>query len=130
MVRDQLVEEEELVLVTTDLASYHTNNPRYVHVDWGADFSLHHAASFPDATHGLVVNLGSLALNYLLLEGGSGYFRKHAVQSLLVSGELYLVPDAPQFSFPVYAVHSVNIDAATLGIALAMLRRAAKVEGE
>jgi DNA-binding transcriptional LysR family regulator len=125
-----LLKEEELVLVTTDLASYHTNNPRYVHVDWGADFSLHHAASFPDATHGLVVNLGPLALNYLLLEGGSGYFRKHAVQSLLVSGELYLVPDAPQFSFPVYAVHSVNIDAATLGIALAMLRRAAKVEGE
>lgn len=125
-----LLKEEELVLVTTDLTSYHTNDSRYVHVNWGTEFSLHHAASFPDKTNGLVVNLGPLALSYLLLEGGSGYFRKHTVQTLLASRELFLVPDAPQFSFPVYAVHSANIDAASLAIALAVLRTAAKVEVE
>jgi LysR family transcriptional regulator, flagellar master operon regulator len=52
----------------------------------------------------------------------------HAVQPHLALGELHLVPGAPQFSFPIYAVHSANIDAATLGVALAVLRAIAEVE--
>ena len=76
----------------------------------------------------LVANLGPLALNYVLLEGGSGYFRMNAVQSYLKSGQLHLVPGAPHFSFPVYALHSVNVDAGTLGTALAVLRAVASVE--
>jgi DNA-binding transcriptional LysR family regulator len=123
-----LLIEEELVLVTTDLKTYHANDPRYVHVEWGPDFSLHHAVSFPDTTPSLVANLGPLALNYVLSEGGSGYFRMHAVQSHLASGELQLVPDAPHFSFPVYATYSTNADAATLGAALTVLRAVAKFE--
>src|SRR5918995_4103843 len=118
-----LLREEELVLVTTDLSSYHADDPRYVHVEWGPDFTLHHGASFPDLTPSLVANLGPLALNYVLLEGGSGYFRMHAVQPHLESRKLHLVPGAPRFSFPVYAAHSANADAATLGTALAILRK-------
>ena len=76
----------------------------------------------------LVANLGPLALNYVLLEGGSGYFRMNAVQPYLQSGQLHLVPGAPHFSFPVYALHSVNVDADTLGVALAVLRAVASVE--
>src|SRR6478735_7955797 len=97
-----------------------------VHVEWGPDFSLHHAVSFPDITPSLVANLGPLALSYVLLEGGSGYFRMHSVQPYLESGKLHLVPGAPHFSFPVYAVHSANVDAATLGAALTVLRAVAK----
>ena len=81
-------------------------------------------------TPSLVANLGPLALNYILLEGGSGYFRMHAVQPHLASGKLHLVPGAPHFSFPVYAAHSANVDAATLGVALTVLRAVAKVEVE
>ena len=125
-----LLIEEELVLVTTDLKTYRANDPRYVHVEWGPDFSLHHAVSFPDTTPSLVANLGPLALNYVLLEGGSGYFRMHAVQPHLASGKLHLVPGAPRFSFPVYATHSTNVDAATLGAALTVLRAVAKAEVE
>ena len=125
-----LLIEEELVLVTTDLKTYHANDPRYVHVEWGPDFSLHHAVSFPDITPSLVANLGPLALNYILSEGGSGYFRMHAVQPHLASGKLHLVPGAPHFSFPVYATYSANVDAATLGAALTVLRAVAKVEVE
>jgi DNA-binding transcriptional LysR family regulator len=120
-----LLMEEELVLVTTDLTTYDTNDPRYVHVEWGPDFSIHYAASFPDKTPSLVANLGPLALNYVLLEGGSGYFRLHAVQPHLTSGKLHLVPGAPHFSFPIYATHSGNVDAATLGAALTVLRAVA-----
>src|SRR5438309_4902617 len=105
----------ELVLVTTDLRTYRANDPRYVHVEWGPDFSLHHAVSFPDSTPRLVANLGPLALNYVLLEGGSGYFRMNTVRPYLESGALHLVPGAPHFSSPVYAGHSVHVDVDTLG---------------
>ena len=123
-----LLIEEELVLVTTDLKTYRANDPRYVHVEWGPDFSLHHAVSFPDTTPSLVANLGPLALNYILLEGGSGYFQMHAVQPHLASGKLHLVPDAPHFSFPVYAAHSTNVEAGRLGAALTVLRAVAKAD--
>jgi DNA-binding transcriptional LysR family regulator len=117
-----LLMEEELVLVTTDLLTDRANDHRYVHVEWGSDFTLHHGASFPDTTPSLVSNLGPLALSYILLEGGSGYFRMNAVQPYLESGELHLVPDAPRFSFPVYALHSSSADIATVSTALAALR--------
>jgi DNA-binding transcriptional LysR family regulator len=117
-----LLMEEELVLVTTDLDAYRAGNSHYVHVEWGQDFSLHHAVSFPESIPSLIANLGPLALHYVLLDGGSGYFRTNAIQQYLASRRLHLVPDAPQFSFPVYAVHSVNVDADSLGAALAVLR--------
>jgi LysR family transcriptional regulator, flagellar master operon regulator len=123
-----LLMEEELVLVTTDLSNYRADDPRYVHVEWGPDFTLHHGASFPDVTPSLVANLGPLALNYVLLEGGSGYFRMHAVQPYVESGQLHLVPGAPHFSFPVYATYSTNVDAATLATALAVLRGVSTAE--
>jgi DNA-binding transcriptional LysR family regulator len=125
-----LLIEEELVLATTDLEAYRAHDPGYVHVEWGPDFSLHHAVSFPDTTPSLVANLGPLALNYILSEGGSGYFRLHSIKRHLASGKLYLVPNAPHFSFPVYATYSSNVDATTLGGALAVLRAVAKVEVE
>ena len=120
-----LLIEEELVLVTTDLKAYRADDRRYVHVEWGPDFSLHHAVSFPDTTPSMIANLGPLALDYVLMEGGSGYFRMHAVQPHLASRKLHLVPDAPRFSFPVYATHSTNVDADTLGVALTVLRSVA-----
>lgn len=123
-----LLMEEELVLVTTDLSTYRADDPRYVHVEWGPDFTLHHGASFPDTTPSLVANLGPLALTYVLSEGGSGYFRLHAVQPYLESGKLQLVPGAPHFSFPVYAAHSANIDVETLGTALSVLRAVSTAE--
>jgi len=117
-----LLMEEELVLATTDLSIHSPDDPRYVHVEWGSDFALHYGVSFPEITPSLVANLGPLALNFVLLEGGSGYFRMHTVQPYLESGELHLVPGAPRFSFPVYALHPANIDAEALEAALSVLR--------
>ena len=98
-----------------EFRSYRADDPKYVHVEWGPDFSLHHAVSFPDCIPSLVVNLGPLALNYVLSEGGSGYFRMNAIKPYLKSGALHLVPQAPHFAFPVYAVHSANVDVDTFG---------------
>lgn len=123
-----LLMEEELVLVTTDSKAYRAGGPHYVYVEWGPDFSLHHAISFPDSVPSLVANLGPLALNYILLEGGSGYFRMNTVQPYLKSGQLQLVSGAPHFSFPVYVLHSVNVDVDSLSTALTMLRAVASVK--
>ena len=120
-----LLMEEELVLVTTDIEAYRANDPQYVHVEWGPEFSLHHGVSFPDTTPSVVANLGPLALNYILMDGGSGYFRMHVVRPYLKSGKLHLVPGAPRFSFPVYAVHSANVDPTILDAALTVLRSVA-----
>jgi DNA-binding transcriptional LysR family regulator len=116
-----LLLEEELVFVTTS-PEMRPDDTDYVHVDWGPDFMLRHGVSFPDAAPGLFVNLGPLGLEYILAAGGSGYFRMHAVQPHIASGLLHLVPGAPRFSYPVYAVHSANADDAVLGPALDGLR--------
>jgi DNA-binding transcriptional LysR family regulator len=116
-----LLREEELVLVTTDPASHASSDKDYVHVDWGPDFALRHDVSFPDATPGLHVNLGPLGLGYILAAGGSGYFRVHAIQPYLASGQLHIVPGAARFAYPVYAVYSAHGDDALLEPALAGL---------
>jgi hypothetical protein len=76
----------------------------------------------PEAAPGLFVNLGPLALSYVLAVGGAGYFRMRAVEPYIASRQLHLVPGTPQFSYPVYAVHSATADDALLGPALAGLR--------
>jgi DNA-binding transcriptional LysR family regulator len=117
-----LLFEEELVLATTDTTTHATDGSRYIYVEWGTEFAVHHAASFPDVSPSIVTNLGPVALNYVLSEGGSGYFRRSAIQPYLASGALQLVPGSPHFSFPVYAVHSTNSDRETIAAALGVLR--------
>ena len=119
-----LLLEEELLFVTTN-ATATADDIDYVHVDWGPEFARHHSENFPDVTPSFFANLGPLALNYVLSAGGSGYFRKRAVQSYIESGQLHLVPGAPRFSYPIYAVHSVNADDAILAPALVGLHTVA-----
>jgi LysR family transcriptional regulator, flagellar master operon regulator len=116
-----LLMEEKLVLATSDPDGRLVDGIDYVHMDWGPDFVLHHGMNFPDIEPDLFMDLGPLALNYVLSVGGSGYFRMSAVQPHIASGRLHLVPDMPQFSYPVYAVHSVNADEEVIGPVLAGL---------
>ena len=126
----ELLMEEELVLVTTDLTTYRANDPQIRSRRMGFGLFSSSRVSFPDTVPSLVANLGPLGSQLYSLEGGSGYFRMHAVQSYLEAGKLHLVPGAPQFSFPVYALHSINADTATLDAALTVLRAVANVEVE
>ena len=83
---------------------------------------LHHGASMPELAPGLFVNLGPLALSYVLAAGGSGYFRMSAVEPHIAAGQLRLVPEMPQFSYPIYGVYATGSNDAVLGPALAGLR--------
>ncbi|RUM97605.1 LysR family transcriptional regulator [Pseudaminobacter arsenicus] len=124
-----LIMEEKLVLVSSSPNPGPVGGADYVYVDWGPDFALHHARTFPDASNpGLSVALGPLALDYILANGGSGYFRMRVVQKYLETGRLHLVAGMPQFSYPIYAVHSTGLDEALLNAALAGLH--AVSEGE
>jgi DNA-binding transcriptional LysR family regulator len=117
-----LLMEEELVLVTSDPQSRVSDVTDTVYVDWGREFELHRGMSDRAASPSLFVNLGPLGLSYILSWGGSGYFRMRAVQPHLAAGRLHLVPGAPRFSYPVYAVHSADAEDAVMAPALAGLR--------
>jgi hypothetical protein len=117
-----LLMEEKLVLVTTQPSSATSDDAGYVHVDWGPEFALHHAMSFSEETPALFIDLGPLALGYILSTGGSGYFRMSVVEPHVSAGKLHFVPGAPQFSYPIYVVYTGTVDDAVLGPALSGLR--------
>jgi DNA-binding transcriptional LysR family regulator len=118
-----LLLEEELVMVTTDPETGGAGAAELVSVDWGPNFARDYSSSFPDAASpGLSVNLGPLALAYILSAGGSGYFRMHVVEPYLASGKLQIVPGMPRFSYPIYVVYSTSLDDQLIGPALAGLR--------
>ena len=43
------------------------------------------------------------------------------MQSHVAAGQLYIVPEMPQYSYPIYAVKSVDADETVVGPALAGL---------
>ena len=107
----ELLFEERLVLVRTTDGDRPLGPEDHVHVDWGEDFAASYHAAFPDVGPGVVsISYGPLALDYMLAQGGSGYFRMGAVRSLLEEGRLELVPDSPEFSYSAYVVHSTKAD--------------------
>lgn len=97
----ELVLEEKLVMVRAN-----QSNEPYIQVDWGDTFRQQHLAALPEHSRAsLSTNLGPLGIQFLLQYGGSGYFRTRVVQSYLQEGQLELVPDAPEFNYPVYLVY-------------------------
>jgi len=123
--------EEKLVMVTTGRRSRGAVDTDYVFVDWGPDFTMQHNLRLPDlASPAVVVGLGPLALGYILQAGGSGYFRRRAVQPHLDSGRLRLVKGAPEFAYPAYVVYPEGADRSLLEPALRGLRHVAAAEEE
>jgi LysR family transcriptional regulator, flagellar master operon regulator len=97
---------ENLILVSSDRARAAQLGPGYVHVDWGPEFYARHNASFPEFLGpALSANIGWLALQHILGNGGSGYFPERLVRPHLAHGRLFRVPRAPEFSLPAYVVY-------------------------
>jgi DNA-binding transcriptional LysR family regulator len=118
--------EEKLILVRV------VGRPEpYVYIDWGPEFRQQHDAAMPEKSKAAVgFNLGPLALQYILDNGGSGYFRTRVVQSYVDRGVLERVPMAPEFSYPTYLVYSRNNHSAVLPKAFALLRKITLQEGD
>tara|TARA_R110002111_G_scaffold257570_2_gene325850 strand:+ start:660 stop:1490 length:831 start_codon:yes stop_codon:yes gene_type:complete len=110
--------EEKLIMVRSTLSA-----EPYLYVNWGEHFCRQHDAALPElarsATH---VDLGPLALEYLLQNGGSGYFRTRVVQHYLDSGMIERVESAPEFSYPIYLIYSRDKKSQLLDQALTALK--------
>ncbi len=123
--------EETLVLVATNQRKLREGWVEdYVYVDWGNEFRASHGEAFPEMeTPAISVGLGSLGLEYILQNGGSGYFPIRVVQSYLDQNKLFMVNSAPKLQRPVYVVYTRNgRDQETLDIALRGLREIAERE--
>lgn len=114
----ELLLEEKLVLVSAT-----QNAEPYIYIDWGESFRQQHDAAQPELVHAAIsVDLGPLALQLLLANGGSGYFRTRVVQRYLDDGSLRRAPHAPEFAYPIYLVFPRNREGGGLQQALAVLR--------
>ncbi|SDD22266.1 LysR family transcriptional regulator [Kordiimonas lacus] len=121
--------EEQLVLVSS---SNRPDDPgglgdaEYVYVDWGPEFEADHALNFPDAaTPPLNLNVGSLGISFLLNNAAAGYFPMRIAAPYIAAGSLVRVPDAPTFTYPVYAAFPEDRDSALIGTVLSGLRQIA-----
>lgn len=110
--------EEKLVMVRCP-----SKPDPYVYIDWGKEFRQQHDVALPHlAKTNLVINFGPLALFYLQNNGGSGYFRTRVIQTPLKDGTLELVPQAPEFSYPVYLIYPRDKHNLATSSALAILK--------
>jgi DNA-binding transcriptional LysR family regulator len=107
----ELLFEEKLVLVRTTSSDRLLAAEDHVQVDWGEDFAASYHAAFPDVGPGVVsISYGPLALDYLLIQGGSGYFRMAAVRPFIEEGRLEVVPGSPEFPYSAYVVYSTRAE--------------------
>ncbi len=96
----------------------------YVFVDWGDVFRVRHAEAFPEMeTPAVSVGLGALGLEYILQNGGSGYFPIRVVQPWIDQAKLFRVDNAPSVQRPAYMVYPATArDPGSLDFALRGLR--------
>lgn len=101
----RLLMEEVLIQVR------HAQQPQpLIQTDWGEAFRQQFELAFPGQQVQIGANVGQLALQLLLEQGGTGYFRSQAVAAGLESGQLERVADAPEFSLPVYLLTRQHCD--------------------
>lgn len=104
--------EEELVMVATFKDADITNilDP-YVFIDWGPEFVTAHARELPELTNpGLTFALGAMAAEYVVNRHAAAYLPARYIKKYLDGGQMHLVPDAPRFPYPVWAVWREDLD--------------------
>ncbi|MEL0622809.1 LysR family transcriptional regulator [Marinomonas arenicola] len=94
------IAEEKLIHV----ACTHTPKPN-LFIDWGEEFTQQFDRCLPfNRQTAMQFSLGPMALKVMLKQGGNGYFRTRVVDQYLQEGHLERVPNAPEFSYPIYLV--------------------------
>jgi DNA-binding transcriptional LysR family regulator len=117
--------DETLVLVSTDPAQREPDD-RYVYVEWGPAFDAQHAASFPDLERtALTANIGWLAVQLVLSNGGSCFLPERMAAPEVAAGRLFVVPESPRYRHPAYLVHPLERDSPVLEGAVTALRELA-----
>lgn len=113
--------EEKLVMVSA------VSPEPYIYVDWGPAYEKQHDAVFPGKRRaGLSIDFGLLALEYLLQNSGTGYFRARVVQRYIEEKKLFPVPNAPEFTYPIFAIYRDSDKAETVRLAIQSLHTIAR----
>lgn len=98
----------------------------YIYVEWGSNFYARHRESYPDLERpAQVVNIGWLAVQLMIANGGSCFLPVRMAQSLVDSGRLFKVKDSPEFLNPAYMVFPRESDSEVLRQAVEGLRELA-----
>ncbi len=120
--------DEELVLVSSVAGTtMDTVYPLYVFVDWGSEFISAHALALPELTNtGLSFGLGAMVAEYIKNRKAAAYLPARYIKPYLDSGQLHLVPEAPRFPYPVWAVWRQDLDEDLRQLAEAELLATAK----
>lgn len=93
--------EEKLIFVSAKESA-----EPYIYIDWGEHFRSQHDVALSEFSRSkLTLNLGPLALHYILENGGSGYFRTRAVDHYIKTGLLKHNTNYPEFTFPVFVLY-------------------------
>ena len=114
--------EEQLVRVSSEPDPQPGLNARYVFINWGPEFQADHALNYRNfKMPSLFMDVGGLAVTYLLDNTASGYLPLRIAAPYLEDGRLQHVPDTPAFSYPVYAIYSTeeqntSVETALLGL--------------
>ncbi len=94
---------ERMVLVSTSAENINILPDNYIHIDWGAQFIRKFDLSFPNRSgNGVTINFGVLGLDFILKNGGSGYFPERMLSAYLSDETLHLVSKAPIITLPVF----------------------------
>ena len=98
---------DNLILVSSDTRSVDADwRDDYVFVDWGESFRAAYADTFPDAGMPAIrTPLPGVALNHILLQGGSAYLTQSIADPWIAEGRLHEVRDAPFFPIPAFVVY-------------------------
>jgi len=107
----------QLILVSNelDISTDQALNDNYVMTDWGIAHSVAHRRVFPDAPESTIrVNQAALAHQHLLNIGGSAYLPARLVTDDIATGQLYMVQEAPTFTYSVYGVYPMRSSKITL----------------
>lgn len=124
---EQIMEEELILVAAWPEPSLDDLGGRYVFIDWGPEFVHAHALHLPGLTNpGLTLALGAMARDFVETRGLAAYLPAHSVRRSLEEGRLHLVPDAPLFPYPAWAVWREDMDADLARIALDRLRAVAR----
>ncbi|MDA3868804.1 MAG: LysR family transcriptional regulator [Gammaproteobacteria bacterium] len=122
--------EETLVLLTTDPEKPWPDED-YIYVDWGPAFYAQHSSNYPDLERpAQVANIGWLGIQLIISNGGSCFVPVRMAEPLIRAGQLFNMPDSPQFKLPTYMVYSRNSDSIVLEQVLESLRAQAAIEQE
>lgn len=110
LVIDRLYDEQFVLVSTKPTILKDIEFFNYTFIDWSPHFKKIHLDLLPHLQATPVsVGLGSMAVDYILQQGGCAYFPERIATNFIANGQMHLVEDAPIITQPIYTVVAENI---------------------